>query len=304
MLNELENLGLRPRHFRIPQRNPTVSTGADVTPLETRTGRPRERSARYCNPRDETSPDAKSKPLSLALGNESRHLRAATSVASDTPGFVPTRSEAGARVDAAYRVGATASAFAGVRVRADRPSSTPCSFARIPAKVVSPGRIRATTSTPSQSPRCALVATSRCAHDPTTDVLRSKRGTRADRWPARCTSLGASALAPLRSIQKSASRCPRVSKIATGRDPFGFDGGRANSRGMPRNLRVEPAQKAGKPHPGHVGPVGFSCYCWTRSTTGMIVGGCASSMPSSSMTGPRYVRNSSNASWLSQTSKT
>ena len=50
--------------------------------------------------------------------------------------------------------------------------------------------------------------------------------------------------------------------------------------------------------------VGFSRYCWTRSTIGMIVGGCASSMPSSSMTGPRYVRNSSNASSLSQTSKT
>ena len=33
----------------------------------------------------------------------------------------------------------------------------------------------------------------------TRDVLRSKRGTRAGRWPARCTSLGASALAPLRS---------------------------------------------------------------------------------------------------------
>ena len=45
-------------------------------------------------------------------------------------------------------------------------------------------------------------------------------------------------------------------------------------------------------------------YCWTRSTIGMMTGGCASSMPSSSMTGPRYVRNSSNASWLSQTSKT
>ena len=48
----------------------------------------------------------------------------------------------------------------------------------------------------------------------------------------------------------------------------------------------------------------FSGYCWTRSTIGMMVGGCASSMPSSCMTGPRYVRNSSNASWLSQTSKT
>jgi len=31
----------------------------------------------------------------------------------------------------------------------------------------------------------------------------------------------------------------------------------------------------------------FSRYCWTRSTSGMIVGGWASSMPSSSMTGPR-----------------
>jgi len=50
--------------------------------------------------------------------------------------------------------------------------------------------------------------------------------------------------------------------------------------------------------------VGVSRYCWTRSTIGMMVGGCASSMPNSSMTGPRYVRNSSNASWLSQTSKT
>jgi hypothetical protein len=37
-------------------------------------------------------------------------------------------------------------------------------------------------------------------------------------------------------------------------------------------------------------------YCWTKSTIGMMVGGCASSMPSSSITGPRYVRNSSNAS--------
>ena len=52
------------------------------------------------------------------------------------------------------------------------------------------------------------------------------------------------------------------------------------------------------------GLVVFSRYCWTRSTIGMMAGGCASSMPSSSMTGPRYVRNSSNASWLSQTSKT
>src|ERR1700758_3097691 len=33
----------------------------------------------------------------------------------------------------------------------------------------------------------------------TRDGLRSKRGPRAGRWPARCTSLGASALAPLRS---------------------------------------------------------------------------------------------------------
>ena len=56
--------------------------------------------------------------------------------------------------------------------------------------------------------------------------------------------------------------------------------------------------------PGLVVRVGFSRYCWTRSTIGMMVGGCASSMPSSSITGPRYVRNSSNASWLSQTSKT
>ncbi len=48
----------------------------------------------------------------------------------------------------------------------------------------------------------------------------------------------------------------------------------------------------------------LSDYCWTRSTIGMMAGGCASSMPSSSMTGPRKVRNSSNASWLSQTSKT
>jgi hypothetical protein len=38
-------------------------------------------------------------------------------------------SEAGARVDARYRVGATASEFAGERVRADLASSTPCSFA-------------------------------------------------------------------------------------------------------------------------------------------------------------------------------
>jgi hypothetical protein len=56
--------------------------------------------------------------------------------------------------------------------------------------------------------------------------------------------------------------------------------------------------------PGLVVFVGFSRYCWTRSTIGMMAGGCASSMPSSSMTGPRYVRNSSKASWLSQTSKT
>jgi hypothetical protein len=35
------------------------------------------------------------------------------------------------------------------------------------------------------------------------------------------------------------------------------------------------------------GLVGFSRYCWTRSTIGMIVGGWASSMPSSAMTGPR-----------------
>ena len=31
----------------------------------------------------------------------------------------------------------------------------------------------------------------------------------------------------------------------------------------------------------------FSLYCWTKSTIGMTAGGCASSMPSSSMTGPR-----------------
>lgn len=37
-------------------------------------------------------------------------------------------SGAGAKVDAAYRVGATASAFAGDRVGADRASSTPCGF--------------------------------------------------------------------------------------------------------------------------------------------------------------------------------
>lgn len=46
-----------------------MSAGADVTPLATSTGRRRERSARSCNPRDEPSPDVKSKPLSLALGN-------------------------------------------------------------------------------------------------------------------------------------------------------------------------------------------------------------------------------------------
>ena len=83
MLNELENLGLRPRRFRIPQRNPTVSAGADVTPLGTSTGRPRERSARYCNPRDEACPDVKSKPLSLALGNASIHVGVAG--AGDAP---------------------------------------------------------------------------------------------------------------------------------------------------------------------------------------------------------------------------
>lgn len=31
----------------------------------------------------------------------------------------------------------------------------------------------------------------------------------------------------------------------------------------------------------------FSRYCWIRSTSGMMTGGCASSMPSSSMIGPR-----------------
>ena len=31
----------------------------------------------------------------------------------------------------------------------------------------------------------------------------------------------------------------------------------------------------------------FNGYCWTRSTIGMMAGGCASSMPSSSMTGLR-----------------
>lgn len=30
-----------------------------------------------------------------------------------------------------------------------------------------------------------------------------------------------------------------------------------------------------------------SPYCWTRSTSGMMTGGCANSMPSSSMMGPR-----------------
>lgn len=34
-------------------------------------------------------------------------------------------------------------------------------------------------------------------------------------------------------------------------------------------------------------PMTFSRYCWTRSTIGMMAGGCASSIPSSSMTGPR-----------------
>jgi|SRR5450755_3018117 hypothetical protein len=91
MLNELENLGLRPRRFRIPQRNPTVSAGADVTPLETRTGRPRERSARYCNPRDEASPDAKSRPLSLALGNATGCLVSDERQRDHVPAIVPER---------------------------------------------------------------------------------------------------------------------------------------------------------------------------------------------------------------------
>ncbi|MGB0096432.1 MAG: hypothetical protein WBP81_28330, partial [Solirubrobacteraceae bacterium] len=47
-----------------------VSAGVDVTPLGTSTRRPRERSARYCNPRVEEPPDGKSKPLRLALWNE------------------------------------------------------------------------------------------------------------------------------------------------------------------------------------------------------------------------------------------
>jgi hypothetical protein len=70
MLNELENLGFHPRRSS-PQRNAAVSARVDITPLGTRTRRPRERSARYCNPRDEEPPDVKSKPLRLALWNES-----------------------------------------------------------------------------------------------------------------------------------------------------------------------------------------------------------------------------------------
>jgi len=39
--------------------------------------------------------------------------------------------------------------------------------------------------------------------------------------------------------------------------------------------------------PGLIAFACFNGYCWTRSTIGMMAGGCANSMPSSSMTGPR-----------------
>ena len=90
------------------------------------------------------------------------------------------------------------------------------------------------------------------------------------------------AMVPLPSAQARAEVArPTYGESIPGRRPGATRTVEPSPTRLDNEVRGNPACRDSK------GLVGFSRYCWTRSTIGMMAGGRASSMPSSSMIGPR-----------------